>query len=255
MAKKCPPCDCKKGLPLWLGTFGDLMSLLLTFFILLLSMATFEKQKIEQAIGSIQGALGVLEKGQMTEIMPPKRIQALPIQQNVDTPEAINAFASMITEYSEMTKISDGPAVKMEEAEDGFILSIPSELLFESGSATITNKEGILFLKRTALEINKLSNDMHIKVIGHTDNDRLRPTATYKDNWELSIARGVNVAKMLLEERVNPARISAGGNGEFDPVASNATPEGKAKNRRVDLYFFSVSKNEEEIKKSQKNSN
>lgn len=249
MAKKCPPCDCKKGLPLWLGTFGDLMSLLLTFFILLLSMATFEKEKIDQAIGSIQGALGVLEKGQMTEVMPPKRIQALPVKQNVDTPDAINAFASMITEYSEMTKISDGPAVKMEEAEDGFIITIPSELLFESGSAVITNKEGILFLKRTALEINKLPLEMHLKVIGHTDSDRLRPSARFADNWELSIARGVSVANLLLGERVAPVRIAAGGNGELDPIASNTTPEGKAKNRRVELHFFSVSKSSDEMKK------
>ncbi|MGP1450832.1 MAG: OmpA/MotB family protein [Wolinella sp.] len=244
MAKKCPPCECKAGLPLWLGTFGDLMSLLLTFFILLLSMATFDTQKIDAAIGSVQGALGVLERGQLTEVMPRLRIQALPIKQNVDTPEAMNVFASMIAEYSEMTKISDGPAVKMEEAEDGFIINVPSELLFESGSATITNKEGILFLKRIALEINKLPTDTHIKVIGHTDNDKMRGTGVFKDNWELSIARGVSVASMLLSERVNPDRISAGGNGEFDPIASNATNEGKAKNRRVDLYFFSTKKSQ-----------
>jgi len=220
------------------------MSLLLTFFILLLSMATFETKKIDQAIGSIQGALGVLEIGRLTEIMPPQRFQALPVKQNVDTPEAINAFASMITEYSEMTKVSDGPAITIEEAEDGFIVTIPSELLFDSGSAQITNKEGILFLKRTALEINKLPADIYLKVIGHTDNDPLRAGANFADNWELSIARGVNVANLLLDERVDPARISAGGNGEFDPVATNSTEEGKAKNRRVELHFFSIKQNE-----------
>ncbi|MGP1580257.1 MAG: OmpA/MotB family protein [Wolinella sp.] len=244
MARKCPPCDCKKGLPLWLGTFGDLMSLLLTFFILLLSMATFETEKIDRAIGSIQGALGVLEMGRLTEIMPPQRFQALPIKQNVDTPEAINAFANMITEYSEIKKVSDGPAVTMEEAEDGFVVRIPSELLFDSGSAQITNKEGILFLKRAALEINKLPTDIHLKVIGHTDNDPLRAGANFADNWELSIARGVNVANLLIDERINPARISAGGNGEFNPIATNSTDEGKARNRRVELHFFSIRKSD-----------
>ena len=85
-----------KGLPLWIGTFGDLMSLLLTFFILLLSMATFDKQKIEAAIGSVQGDLSMLENG--AEITPPDEIQATPIPLDDPMQDTLNTFASLITD-------------------------------------------------------------------------------------------------------------------------------------------------------------
>ncbi|MDE6978754.1 MAG: motility protein MotB, partial [Helicobacter sp.] len=89
---KCPSCECPIGVPLWLGTFGDLMSLLLTFFILLLSMATFVTERVDAAIGSIQGALGVLEIGRHSEVAPPMPIIAVPIDHNVDSPTALNTF-------------------------------------------------------------------------------------------------------------------------------------------------------------------
>ncbi|MDE7317326.1 MAG: OmpA family protein [Helicobacter sp.] len=238
---KCPSCECPIGVPLWLGTFGDLMSLLLTFFILLLSMATFVTQRVDAAIGSIQGALGVLEIGRHSEVSPPMPIIALPIDHNVDSPTALNTFASMITEFSEMTKLSEGPAVRMEEAEDGFIVRIANELLFERGKSEITSLNGQAFLQRVAVELKKFGFEYSVKVIGNSDGDPL-DKGEYADNWEMSIARGVHVAQTLARNGV-PARIlSAGGNGEYDPIASNRTPEGRMANRRIDLYFFAANK-------------
>ncbi|MFP4332769.1 MAG: flagellar motor protein MotB, partial [Campylobacterales bacterium] len=74
-----------------MATFGDLMSLLLTFFVLLLSMATFETKKVAEAIGSLEGALGVLEEGKHSEPVPPNPIKATPIETDSDSPTAINA--------------------------------------------------------------------------------------------------------------------------------------------------------------------
>ena len=240
MAKKCRPCECKPGLPLWLGTFGDLMSLLLCFFVLLLSMATFDKEKIELAIASLDGTFSVLEKGKSSEIATPERIKATPMETEVDSETVENVFASIITEYNEMTKLAKGPAVRLEEAEDGFLLRIPEEILFEPSSAEIKNSDALLLLKRLAIEINKIPNDIQLKVTGHTDNTPIRNSQKYTDNWELSIARGISVTQELLNNRVNPTRLSAGGEGEYNPIATNITEEGRAKNRRVDLYFFSI---------------
>ena len=81
MAKeKCPPCDCPQGVPLWLGTYGDMVTLILTFFIFLLSMASFTNQKINQAIGSLEGSFSGLEKGLRTPLNPPQPIQSTHIQ-------------------------------------------------------------------------------------------------------------------------------------------------------------------------------
>ncbi len=241
MAKeKCPPCDCPQGVPLWLGTYGDMVTLILTFFILLLSMASFTNQKINQAIGSLEGSFAVLEKGLRTQINPPQPIQATPIQAETEMDNVMNIFASLITEYNEINKLANGPAVEFEEAEKGIIIRIPEDLLFESGSATLSNSNGITFLKRISLELNHLPKEILIKAIGHTDNTPMKKNATFADNLELSIARGVNVANLLISQGMDKERIIGGGEGEFSPIASNDIPELRAKNRRVDLYVYSI---------------
>lgn len=227
------------GLPLWMGTFGDLMSLLLTFFILLLSMATFTTEKIDQAIGSLQGALSVLEYGVETEITPPNPIQASPIQVDSTKENILNLLASLMNEYSEMTEISDGPGIELEESQDGFIVRIPDDLLFDSGSVEISNANGKIFLERLALEVDKFKDILNLKIIGNTDNVPFR-TGSATDNWDLSNKRALSVANMLLSLNIPSRIMQIGGDADFNPVADNATQEGRAKNRRVDLNFSFV---------------
>lgn len=227
------------GLPLWLGTFGDLMSLLLTFFILLLSMATFDEEKIDQAIGSLQGALSVLEYGLETEITPPNPLQASPIQVDSTKEDVLNVLASLMNEYSEMTEISDGPGIELEESQDGFIIRIPDGLLFESGSVEISNANGKIFLERLALEVDKFKDILNLRIIGNTDNVPFR-AGSATDNWDLSNKRALSVANMLLSLKIPPNIMQIGGDADFNPVADNATAEGRAKNRRVDLNFSFV---------------
>lgn len=227
------------GLPLWLGTFGDLMSLLLTFFILLLSMATFDEEKIDQAIGSLQGALSVLEYGLETEITPPNPLQASPIQVDSTKEDVLNVLASLMNEYSEMTEISDGPGIELEESQDGFIVRIPDDLLFDSGSVEISNANGKIFLERLALEVDKFKDILNLRIIGNTDNVPFR-AGSATDNWDLSNKRALSVANMLLSLKIPPNIMQIGGDADFNPVADNATAEGRAKNRRVDLNFSFV---------------
>ena len=237
---KCPACDCPQGVPLWLGTYGDMVTLILTFFILLLSMATFDTQRIALAIGSLEGSLAVLEKGSQTQINPPAPIKATPMETEVEMDNVVNIFASLITDYNEVNRISNGPSVELEEAEKGVIIRIPDELLFESGSAVLTNSSGIALVKRLSMEFAKLPNAVLIKAIGHTDNIPLQEDSVFEDNLELSIARGVNVADLILMQGVAKTRVLGGGEGEFSPIANNEIPSLRAKNRRVDLYVYSV---------------
>lgn len=227
------------GLPLWIGTFGDLMSLLLTFFILLLSMATFVKEKVELAAGSLQGALSILERGIETEITPPNPIQASPIEINNPTINAMNIFSSLIAEYNEMVKIDDGPSISLDESQDGFIIRIPDDLLFNTGSTVIANKNGILFLQRLSMQVNDFKDTLQLKIVGNTDNVPYI-NGSKIDNWDLSVKRALSVSNALIKFNVPTKLMQVGGNGEFDPITTNSTAKGKAENRRVDIYFREI---------------
>jgi len=241
MAKqKCP--DCPKCMPGWLAAFGDLMSLLLCFFVLLLSMSSMDAKKVQEAIGSLAGALSVLEGGTKTEISRERQQQATPIESSEETANRVVTapLKQAITEMNEMSKASGGPEIQIEDAEDGFIIRLPDGLLFKPGSAVIQNEDALLFLKRIALIVKKLPENLHVKARGHTDINPPDSSSPYKDNWELSTARAVSVVKELIKNRIDPRKLSASGKAEFDPITSNATAEGRAKNRRVDLQFFSL---------------
>jgi len=242
MAKKKCVCDCQKCLPAWLAAFGDLMSLLLCFFVLLLSMSTMDAKKVSDAIGSLSGALSVLEGGTQAEVSPDRLKQATPIERREETADEVNRVAQAVIEIKEMTQGGGGPAVTVEEAEEGFFIRLPANLLFKPGSARIENQDAILFLKRIALIIMQFPNNIEISVRGHTDDQPPAPKSPFKDNWELSSARSISVLQELHLAGVEPKRTSTAGFAKYRPVTTNATKEGRAKNRRVDIYFFGTQK-------------
>ncbi len=253
--QKCP--ECPKCLPGWLAAFGDLMSLLLCFFVLLLSMSTMDAKKLEEAIGSLAGALSVLEGGERSELeerriesgtgggaaaTTPTEIETSQQSQSQMAEQINKMWMQMVSLKNEMNEImmSQGATpVALEESEKGFLLRLPAELLFKPGEAKIDNTDALLFLKRIAMIIHRLPNTLQVSVRGHTDNQSPGPGSPFRDNWELSAARAVSVVKELIKDGVNPKRLQACGNAQYKPIATNATPEGRAKNRRVELYFFS----------------
>jgi len=105
MAKK-QSCDCPKCMPEWLAAFGDLMSLLLCFFVLLLSMSTMDAKKVQEAIGSLAGALSVLEGGTKTEISREMQQIATPLEQQEETSQKLRTLNRTVIEVNEMIKTS-----------------------------------------------------------------------------------------------------------------------------------------------------
>lgn len=247
--KKCP--DCEKCLPGWLAAFGDLMSLLLCFFVLLLSMSSMDTKKISEAIGSLSGAMSVLEGGTKTEISKQRIQESTPIESQDETSEVVNQIQQAVIDANEMMEQGHGPSISVEEAEEGFVIKLPASLLFKPGSATIENEDALLFLKRMALIVEELPNEMEVSVQGHTDNTAPGANSPFKDNWELSSARAISVVQELLLNNVKPDRVNAAGFSEYRPVATNATESGREKNRRVELHFYGKkSENEGKMKKS-----
>lgn len=122
------------------------------------------------------------------------------------------------------------------ERKDGKIyVSMSDKLMFQSGKADVQEK-GKEALKKLAAVLSK-NDSFEILVEGHTDNVPIK-TAKYQDNWDLSSARALSVVRILLSDGVlNPGKLTAAGKGEFEPKASNDTPEGRAKNRRTEIIL------------------
>ena len=128
--------------------------------------------------------------------------------------------------------------LKVEQLVEGVQVEIPSDIMYTSGAAGAdVGAEGREFATKFAEYLK--GTTFHISVIGHTDDQQ--PTGglaqRYPTNWELAAARAANAVKFLVSQGVDPRRVIAVSKGEFDPVASNSTPAGRAQNRRIQVVL------------------
>ncbi|HIF15593.1 MAG TPA: hypothetical protein EYQ86_09905 [Bacteroidetes bacterium] len=123
------------------------------------------------------------------------------------------------------------------DVKDGKVyVSLSNKLLFKSGSIEVDPK-GVTALDKlaTALSSNK---DIYVRIEGHTDTDKLVGKSAIKDNWDLSVLRATSIVRILTKgNRLDPKRVTPAGRGEFIPVASNETTDGKGKNRRTEIII------------------
>lgn len=171
---------------------------------------------------------------------------AVRMQELADREKTINELQGVINEQSAMVKellnnvknalmgfSSDELTVKEEGGK--IYVAMSDKLLFESGKA-IVNKQGKDALGKLASVLNE-QKDIDVYCEGHTDNVPIK-TAVYQDNWDLSVIRATSVVRILTETYgVQPLQILPCGRGEFKPVDTNQTSEGKAKNRRTEIII------------------
>ncbi|MBT0653742.1 OmpA family protein [Geomobilimonas luticola] len=133
-------------------------------------------------------------------------------------------------------EISKGE-VTISELKGKLTVNMLNEILFDSGKAEV-KAEGLEVLQKV-VDILKTVQDKAIRIEGHTDNNQIVGALTkkYATNWELSAARAINVARFLQQQGIDPTLLGAVAYGEYKPVASNDTPEGKAKNRRIEIIL------------------
>ncbi|MEE9239957.1 MAG: flagellar motor protein MotB [bacterium] len=202
----------------WLLTFGDMMALLLTFFVLLVGISNPDPGKFSQAIKSIQDALGASPVSRETLKLSEKQSEA--------------SFEFLGNEVKKIIKEGNlQDVVEVDVNEKGLVLNIAGGALFESGMAKV--QKGI---KPLLLEVALMVKKLPYKIIveGHTDNVKVRG-GRYPSNWELSAARAAAVVQVMIEEGgVDPTRFSAVGYAEFRPLYVQ-TRENRAKNRRVEI--------------------
>lgn len=238
MAKKQVIEEIKMGAPEYMNTYGDMMTLLLCFFVILFSMSNIDAKKFEALVVSFSGSLGVLDGGNTLTQENIINEGSINDKSNSTVTELDNfkELEEKIKEYLKENKIEDKVSVVNED--QGLLLRFQDSILFDQGSAILRTDSDVVL--KYISDILKTPNfkEKFITVEGHTDNVPIR-TSLYSSNWELSVARACNVVQFLIEKQgLDPARLSAAGYSEYHPVESNDTAQNMAKNRRVDIMIM-----------------
>ena len=260
------------GSPAWMATFGDLMNLLLCFFVLLFSMSSVDAQKFELIAASFSQTFSVLSGG--ASAIGEGMLISNGVSQLNELSEYINSMGSMSDaegvksfgeESSEDTqseelkaqyeqeqlKEAEMLAERIQEAVEEqnidkevdvnftsqyVLLTMNGALLFDSGHAEI-REDAYPLLQKVSRILERYAKHT-IEVEGHTDNVPLNG-GRFENNDVLSSYRALSVFNYILENTsLEPANIKHSGRGEYLPIADNSTPEGRAKNRRVEIKIF-----------------
>jgi chemotaxis protein MotB len=240
MAKnKCP--ECPKCLPGWLVQFGDLMSLLLTFFILLLSMAVMDKKKVEEYFDIMKKAMGFIDASTDVQTQSDAystQDSSSSSQDNASTAESsfdstAKDVAQIVEEVNSSQNI-ESQEINMEKGKNEFVLDIPSSIMFDDGQYNLTNQSAKAFISKIARVIRTMPQTFNIEITGHTDTNRLQSDTIPRDAWDISALRSISVVKELIKNKIDPSILKVSAYGSFHPKSDVA-----ADNRRVEMRFFS----------------
>ncbi len=230
------------GAPPWMATFADMMSLLLTFFVLLLSFAEMDIIKFRDAMGSINQAFGFMpsntglfnQESSPIDHQNPTSAPAPKIVAVTSNEKIIDELEQLISEKG----LEED--VEVEDSSRGVILKVQGKMFFNRGTDEL-KPESHEVLNRIAGLMKKFPHN--ISVEGHTDNVPIRG-GKYSSNWELSTARAFSALKYLQEySDIDVKKIHIAGFGSTHPVVSNDTSEGRSKNRRVEFVFYNNESN------------
>ena len=258
----CPPKKaCPTGIPAWVLTFADLMSLLLAFFVLLFSFSSMDKAKYKQVAGSMHEAFGIQREIKIKE--PPKGINIIAQEFSAGTPDKEtlrNELRQHTTDdFRQYLKVPSQDSVKAmleeekrrltvalaSEIEKGFVevdivrntivIRILEQGSFASGSTMLIEPFQSL-LNKIAITIRNHAGD--IVVAGHSDSIPIS-NSHYRSNWELSASRAVTVVHELMQQGdIAQERFRLEGYGKTRPIDTNGTEEGRARNRRVEVTLL-----------------
>jgi chemotaxis protein MotB len=233
----------------WLVSYADFITLLFGLFVVLYAFARADEKKHQQvteAIDSAFSSMGIFaelsrDPAPGASASGSGNQQAMPM--NVLMRREILSQAKVTEDLDHVRheleqKLSSQVAqhtVSIHMGREGLVISLREAGFFASGSAT-PQPDSMVTLRRIAASLGRTFYDLRIE--GHTDNVPIH-TIDFDSNWELSSARATHIARVFLEQKaISPDRLSAAGYAEFHPVADNATANGRAENRRVDVVVM-----------------
>ncbi len=231
--KKCPP----EGAADWLLTYGDMVTLLLTFFVLLYTTAEVDGYRLQlvlaafPGLGNLEGGV-TLSEGRLAELG--NTIESLPsVQRGRALDEARRQAVSIFEPEVRSNE------VRITQDERGLVVSLASDAFFETASADLNIEASReVFIKLSELLQSDAVGDRKFRIEGHTDDIPTAPGGPWETNWELSTARSLSVLRLLRDYGVPEERFQVMGVADTVPLVSNDTAEGRAYNRRVDVIIL-----------------
>ena len=225
----------EEGAPAWVVTFGDLMSLLLCFFVLLLSFSEIDRQWYKEVAGSMAKAFGVQRKTPAFESPKGQKMIAKNFDQEIMANRKREAIGKELKKEVE-TRFKDmKDLIQVDVNENKIIIRLMGGTAFDSGKAEI-RQQMMPLLEKIGSALRETKGNIIIS--GHTDNISVMKNSPFKSNLRLSAGRAASVAEFLINKTsVNPVRIATMGFGKYRPIESNDTQEGREKNRRVEIVL------------------
>lgn len=194
-----------------------------------------ENQKLLNELGAKETALFEKEANlaKLTSALDARSKRIEDLEALIAKKEA--AMQELKNAISNALKGFEGKGLTVEQRDGKVYVSMENKLLFGSGQWAVgaNGKSAVVELARVLVE----NPTIDVLIEGHTDNDPYKTGGVIEDNWDLSVKRATAIVRILQEHNVSPKQITAAGHGEYVPVASNETPEGKAKNRRIEIVL------------------
>ena len=261
------------GAPAWMATFSDLMNLLLCFFVMLFAMSSIEEAKLQEFVSAMNNTFSVFDGGasaigdgflisngvsQLNELdqyinstgkVADSTTDGEDFEEFEKSPESLEEMMQeqmlqeneeRVEEISEALQESDiADEVEVSFTAQYVKLTMNGGLLFDSGKAFL-KAEAEQILDKVGVILERYGDGI-IEIEGHTDNVPIS-SAQFPSNEELSSARAMSVFYYLQEHAlVNPVNLKHAGMGERVPIADNSTPEGRSRNRRVEILIYNTS--------------
>lgn len=224
----------------WLISYADFITLLFAFFVVMYAVSAVNEQKYRVVAESIGGAFGKATVGGSVPAQRPSAELSPEVRAQIERSRLVQEEAAHMNEVASGLLDVLGPLVKegkvrITQGRRGVSIEINANVLFQPGQAEL--EPGSLEVLRAVAE--RLRDEpFNLEVTGHTDLLPIR-NSTFASNWELSAVRATSVVRHLAAHGIAPERMQAIGREATRPVAPNNTPEGRARNRRVELMILS----------------